>query len=95
MQLRGIGELTRLAYLNKVEKIGEFLGNQPRRGKEQDVDRYLHHLMTEKRFTIPTVNQYAAALRLFLPYSFSTHLIRGQGGPEKRRGADGSRVEPE
>ena len=66
MQLRGLGELTQQAYLNKVEKFGEFFGKSPRGANAQDVNRYLHHLMTEKRFAIPTVNQYAAALRLFL-----------------------------
>jgi site-specific recombinase XerD len=66
MQLRGLGESTQQAYLNKIGKFAEFLGKSPRQATARDVNRYLHHLMTEKRFAIPTVNQYAAALRLFL-----------------------------
>ena len=76
MQLRGLGELTQQAYLNKVEKFGEFLGISPRRGKAQDVDRYLHHLMSEKKFTIPTVNQYAAALKLFFTVTLNKPWAR-------------------
>ena len=65
MQLRGLGELTQQAYLNKVDKFGKYFGRNPRAATEKDVNRYLHHLMTEEKFTISTVNQYAAGLKLF------------------------------
>ena len=76
MQLRGLGELTQQAYLNKVEKFGEFLGASPRSAKAQDVDRYLLHLMKEKGFSVPTVNQYAAALRLFFTVTLNKPWAR-------------------
>ena len=76
MQLRGLGELTQQAYLNKVAKIGEFLGKSPRSAKAQDVDRYLLHLMKEKGFSVPTVNQYAAALRLFFTVTLNKPWAR-------------------
>jgi site-specific recombinase XerD len=65
MQLRGLGELTQQAYLNNVEKFGKFWGKSPRSATAKDLNRYLHHLMKEEKLTISTVNQYAAALKLF------------------------------
>jgi hypothetical protein len=39
MQLRELSKLTQQAYLNKIEKFGEFLGKSARSGKAQEVDR--------------------------------------------------------
>jgi site-specific recombinase XerD len=73
MQLRGLGPLTQQAYLNRIVKFDAYFGKSPRRATAKDVNQYLHHLMTEKRFSISTVNQYAAALKLF----FTVTLDRG------------------
>ena len=76
MQLRGFGELTQKAYLNEVEKFGQFLGKSLRAAKAQDANRYLHHLMKEKGFSVPTVNQYAAALRLLFTVTLNKPWAR-------------------
>jgi site-specific recombinase XerD len=76
MQLRGLRELTQQAYPNKAEKFGEFLGKRPRSAKAQDVDRYLLHLMKERRFSVPTVNQHAAALKLLFTVTLDKSWAR-------------------
>jgi integrase/recombinase XerD len=73
MQLRGLSPLTQEAYLNKVQKFAEVFGKSPQQANARDVNGFLHHLMTEKHFSLPTVNQYAAALRLF----FTVTLDKG------------------
>lgn len=75
MQLRGLGELTQQAYLNKVAKFGEFLGKSPRSARPQDVDRYLLHLR-EKGLSVITVNQCASALKLFFTVTLNKPWAR-------------------
>ena len=75
MQLRGLGELTQQAYLNKAGKFGEFLGKSPRSARPQDVDRYLLHLQ-EKGLSVITVNQYASALKLFFTVTLNRPWAR-------------------
>jgi integrase/recombinase XerD len=75
MQLRGLGELTQQAYLNKAGKFGEFLGKSPRSARPQDVDRYLLHLQG-KGLSVITVNQYASALKLFFTVTLNKPWAR-------------------
>jgi integrase/recombinase XerD len=80
LQLRGLSPLTQEAYLNKVSKFTEFLGKSPKMANAQDVKRYLHHLMTEKHFTMQTVNQHAAALKLLFTVTLNKSWAREKIG---------------
>jgi site-specific recombinase XerD len=83
MQLRGLSALTQEAYLNKVHKFAEFLGESPKKATEKDVKRYLHQLMTKKGLTNPTVNQHAAALKLLFTETLGKQWARERIGCAK------------
>lgn len=66
MQPRGLSSLTQEAYPRSVRRFSEFLGRRFRDANARDDKRYLHHLMSEKRFFKQTVNQNAAAMSVLL-----------------------------
>ena len=76
MQLRGFAELSRQAYLRAVEKFIDFHGKPLKQTKSKDIDRFLYHLITDRKLKEPTVNQYAAALRLFFTVTINKDWAR-------------------
>lgn len=64
LQLRGLTKSTQQAYVRAASKFIDFHDKPIKQATSRDVSEFLHHLMTDRRFCAPTVNQYAASLRL-------------------------------
>jgi len=65
MKLRGLSVNTQESYHLSVGKFLEFAGRSVEELDEEDVRRYLIHLLRENKVTTTTINTYSAAIRFF------------------------------
>jgi integrase/recombinase XerD len=65
MALRGMADRTREAYLDGVAKLTKFYGRRPDQIGEADVQRYLLHLLQERRLAHSSCNIVCSALEFF------------------------------
>lgn len=72
MLLRGYSQSTQDNYLRYAKKFLDYTKRPTTELDEQDIKRYLNHLLTEKKLSHGTVNMYNAAVR----FLFEVSLIR-------------------
>ena len=65
MALRGLACRTREAYLDGVAKLARFYGKPPDRITEPECERYLLHLLKERRLAHSSCNVVCSALEFF------------------------------
>ena len=65
MVLRGLAPRTQAAYLAAVAGLARHYGRSPDQLTEEDVQRYLLHLIEERLLAWASTNQTACALRFF------------------------------
>ena len=65
MVLRGLAPRTQAAYLAAVAGLARHYGRSPDQLTEEDVQRYLLHLIEERQLAWASTNQTACALRFF------------------------------
>ncbi len=65
MVLRGLAPRTQEAYLTAVAGHARHYGQSPDQLTEEEVQRYLLHLIEERKLTWASTNQAACALRFF------------------------------
>ena len=65
MALRGLAYRTREAYIDGVAKLAKFYDRRPDRIEEAEVQRYLLHLLEERKLAHSSCNVMASALEFF------------------------------
>jgi integrase/recombinase XerD len=65
MVLRGLAYRTRGAYLESVTKLAKFYGRTPDQISEEEVQRYLLHLLQERKLAHSSCNVMCSALQFF------------------------------
>ena len=65
MALRGMADRTREAYIDGVAKLTKFYGRRPDQIGEADVQRYLLHLLQERKLAHSSCNIVCSALEFF------------------------------
>jgi site-specific recombinase XerD len=65
MALRGLAYRTRESYLDGVAKLAKFYGRRPDRISEAECQRYLLHLLEERKLAHSSCNVVASALEFF------------------------------
>ena len=65
MVLRGLAYRTRDAYLEAVIKLAKFYGRTPAEISEEEVQRYLLHLLQERKLAHSSCNVMCSALQFF------------------------------
>lgn len=65
MVLRGLAYRTRTAYLESVIKLAKFYGRTPAEISEEEVQRYLLHLLQERKLAHSSCNIVCSALQFF------------------------------
>ena len=65
MVLRGLAHRTREAYLESVTKLAKFYGRRPDQISEEEVQRYLLHLLQERKLAHSSCNVMCSALQFF------------------------------
>jgi len=76
MQQRGLSELTQEAYLRNVNKFVDFYGKELRKATSKDVNKYLYHLMSNRKLKQVSCNQHAAALKMFFSITLDKQWAR-------------------
>ena len=65
MALRGLAYRTRQAYIESVAKVAKFYGKSPDQISEPECQRYLLHLLQERKLAHSSCNVVASALQFF------------------------------
>ena len=65
MVLRGLAYRTRQAYIESVAKLAKFYGKSPDQISEPECQRYLLHLLEERKLAHSSCNVVASALQFF------------------------------
>lgn len=65
MVVRGLAYRTRGAYLESVTRLAKFYGRPPDRISEEEVQRYLLHLLQERKLAHSSCNVMCSALQFF------------------------------
>jgi site-specific recombinase XerD len=83
MQLRGLSERTREAYLRAMGKLAEHFGTPPDRLSEEQVGNYLFYLKDEKEFAASSMRIVHSAIKFFYKYTVprdwnTLDMIRGE-----------------
>lgn len=65
MAVRGLAYRTRETYVESVAKLAKFYGRRPDRISEAEVQRYLLHLLEERKLAHSSCNVMASALEFF------------------------------
>ena len=65
LELKGYGSSTQRIYLTKVRDFVGYFGRSPDLLGEDEIRKYLHHLITEKGLAKSTINQAYSALKFF------------------------------
>lgn len=65
MVLRGFAERTRKTYVSAVSSYSRHYGKSPDQLGSQEIQRYLLHLINDKKLAYSSVNQQVCALRFF------------------------------
>ncbi|MGH8633679.1 MAG: site-specific integrase [Burkholderiales bacterium] len=65
MALRGLAYRTRQAYIESVAKVAKFYGKSPAQISEPECQRYLLHLLEERKLAHSSCNVVASALQFF------------------------------
>lgn len=65
MAVRGLAYRTRETYVQSVAKLAKFYGRRPDRISEVEVQRYLLHLLEERKLAHSSCNVMASALEFF------------------------------
>jgi site-specific recombinase XerD len=65
MALRGLAYRTREAYIDAVAKLAKFYGRRPDQISEAEVQRYLLHLLQERKLAHSSCNVVCSALEFF------------------------------
>jgi site-specific recombinase XerD len=65
MALRGLATRTRASYLDGVAKLAKFYGRRPDRISEAECQRYLLHLLEERKLAHSSCNIVCSALEFF------------------------------
>ena len=65
MELKGYSPKTIRAYLGHMRRYTIYLGKSPADAGENDVKRYLHHLISDQKRSRSHVNQTYSALKVF------------------------------
>jgi len=65
MAMRGLAHRTRETYVESVAKLAKFYGRGPDRISEAEVQRYLLHLLEERRLAHSSCNVVVSALEFF------------------------------
>jgi len=65
MAVRGLAYRTRETYVQSVAKLAKFYGRRPDRISEGEVQRYLLHLLEERKLAHSSCNVMASALEFF------------------------------
>ena len=69
MQLRGLSQRTREAYLRATRKLAEYFGTRPDLLSEDQVRNYLFHLKGEKKFAASSMRIVHSAIKFFYKYT--------------------------
>jgi len=87
MVLRGLAPRTQEAYLAAVAGLARHYGRSPDQLTEEDVQRYLLHLIEERKLAWASTNQTACALRFFFHVTLkrpdASFLIPSRKAPAK------------
>lgn len=73
MQLRGFAQSTQGNYLRYACKFLDYTGQPVTELDEQEIRKYLTHLLTEKELSRGTVNMYNTALRFLFEVTLTVH----------------------
>ena len=73
MEVRGLADVTRAAYLRHVRKLCEHFGRSPEELNLEHVETFLLHLSRDLGRSGSTRNQYAAGLRFFFGTTLGRH----------------------
>ncbi|MGH8582600.1 MAG: site-specific integrase, partial [Gammaproteobacteria bacterium] len=65
MALRGLAYRTRQAYIESVAKVAKFYGKSPDQISEPECQRYLLHLLEERKLAHSSCNIVCSALTFF------------------------------
>jgi len=65
MELRGFADNTKDYYFRHVKEFLKHWGRPPEAASEDDIGKYLHGLITEKRLKPSSINKHNTALRFF------------------------------
>jgi hypothetical protein len=65
--VRGMSVRTREAYLGAVAGLAKYYGRRPDRVTAQEVQKYLLHLIEERKLAWSSCNLVAQGLKFFLP----------------------------
>jgi site-specific recombinase XerD len=87
MQLRGLSQRTREAYLRAIRKLAEHFGKCPDQLKEEQVGDYLLFLKEKKKFAASSMRIVHSALKFFFEYTVKRDwnlLQRIRSGRERR-----------
>lgn len=77
MELRRLSPRTQESYVAAVRSLAIYYHRSPADISAEEVQRYLHHLMTARKLSWSTVNQAASAFRFFYSHTLGkpeTHL---------------------
>ncbi|MGH9782722.1 MAG: phage integrase N-terminal SAM-like domain-containing protein, partial [Terriglobia bacterium] len=73
MAIRGLAYRTRETYVESVAKLAKFYGRGPDRIDEAEVQRYLLHLLEERKLAHSSCNVMASALEFFYRVTLKRH----------------------
>lgn len=65
MEIRGLCENTREAYLCAMRSLVKFCGCSPGKIQQEDVRRYQLYVLRERKLSASTLNQHVSAIRFF------------------------------
>lgn len=85
MKVRGFAPNTQEAYLSAVAGLAKFFNRSPDTLNEEDVQRYLLHLMEDRKFSWSTCNVVVSALRFFYDLTIGNHSMALAIPPRKMR----------
>jgi len=74
IQLRGLAESTLRNYTRNVKKFFAFCNRPIEELDENDVRRFLEHLIVKKKVAPRTANQHSAAIRFFFAIGLNRHM---------------------
>lgn len=78
IRLRGLSESTLKNYTRKVKKFFTFCNRSIDELDENDVRRFLQHLIVEKKLAIRTVNQHGSTIRFFFAVRMNRYMNYNQ-----------------
>jgi len=65
LKLKGYSPKTQAAYLGYMKKFAQYFGRSPAKMGEEEIRKYLYHLVTEKQVSTSSINGAYSALKFF------------------------------